>query len=149
MARGQDDLRGFEAEAAFADHLPGALCAFHRMQVRDAGAEVVFAAVVHDALTDVLHDQRQAVAADVRMGVHQNRRIGAEGHQLVQHFADVAPFVGARKEFAVREGTGAAFAEAVVRIGVDAAGRREGGDISFAGVDIHTALQNHRFTALH
>ena len=105
--------------------------------------------MLHDTLPDPLHNQRQPVAADMRMGVHQNRGIGAEGHQLVQHFADVAPLVGARKELAVREGAGAALPETVVRIGVDAAGRRKGGDIGFAGVNVHTALQNHGFASLH
>ena len=44
-----------------------------------------------DALADVFHYDRKPVAADVRMGVNQNRRVCTKAHKLMEHFTDVSP----------------------------------------------------------
>ena len=44
-----------------------------------------------DAIPDVLHNDREFVAADVRMGIDKDRRIGSESHELMEHLTYVSP----------------------------------------------------------
>ena len=47
--------------------------------------------MLYDALTDVFHDDRELVTADMRMGIYENRWVCTEEYKLMEHFADISP----------------------------------------------------------
>ena len=53
---------------------------------------MIFTSVLDDAFANILHDDREFVAADMRMGINQNGRVCAETDQLVQDLTYVTPF---------------------------------------------------------
>ena len=59
--------------------------------IGNARVEVVLSAMLYDALTDVFHDDRELVTADMRMGIYENRWVCTEEYKLMEHFADISP----------------------------------------------------------
>ena len=47
--------------------------------------------MLYDALANVLHYDRELVAADVRMSINEDGRIGTEAHKLMEDFTYVSP----------------------------------------------------------
>ena len=108
---------------------------------------MVFPALLHDEPADILHHSRQLVGADVGVGVDEYRRRRAEADEVMEHLADVAALGGAGVELAVGKCAGAALTVAVVGIGVDLAAEVDRSHVGLAGVDILSALENHRAQA--
>ena len=52
---------------------------------------MVLTSVLYDALADIFHNDRKLVAADVRVGIDQDGRIGSKAYKLMENFADVSP----------------------------------------------------------
>jgi hypothetical protein len=74
-----------------------------------------------EALAHRGQDLGQPIRADVRAGVDQDVGRRAVQREDLDHVADVAALVGPGVELAVGVGAGAALAEAVVAVGIDAA----------------------------
>lgn len=106
-----------------------------------AGMEMHARARTLESFTQGGNDSGEFVRADVRMGLDEDVRVRAEVHEVAEGGPQVTAFVAARVQFAVAVGPRAAFAEAVVRIGVDLVFARDADQIP-------PALP-HRGTAIH
>ena len=84
----------------------------------------------------------QTVAADMGMGVNPYHGVRAEVGEGLEDSPHIAPFVGAGVELAVGECAGSALAEAVVGVGIEAAGAGDGGYIVLAFVDVLAPLED-------
>ena len=78
----------------------------------------------------------------MRVGVQQDVRRGAEGHQLVQHLPDVSAFGGAGIQLAVTESAGAALSVAVIGIRVYYALHGKLGHVHLAAFHVFAPFQN-------
>ena len=136
MAGGQDHLGGVVLCTTGTTHRETGF------NLRYPAVEMILSSVVQDALTDVLDHFRQAVCTNMGMGVYQNVLRGAEGHQLVQHLADVSALGRAGIELSVTERPGAAFSVTIVRIRVYDAFQGQLGHVHLAAFHILSALQH-------
>src|SRR5262249_56795033 len=109
----------------------------------NAAAEAELAAEAEDALPDRLDDGRQAVAAEVRPVVVQDRRLALALREQLQDAAHVRPGAAAG-ELAVAERAGAALAEEVVALGVERAAFVEGAHVADAAADGRGAFEHQR-----
>ena len=50
---------------------------------------MILSSMLDDALTNILHYYRKFVAADVWMGVNENRWVCTETHKLMKNLADI------------------------------------------------------------
>ena len=141
MAAGEYDLAGGETAARRLQFI-GSVCLAN--YVFDAAAKVIFAAMADYAFTYIFDYLRQLVAAYMRMRAYQYVRIGAELHELVQHFAYIPPLRRTGEKLAVREGAGTAFAETVVAVGIDEAFAGQAGDVELARVDVLASFEYDR-----
>ena len=108
---------------------------------------MIFTAPGLDALADVLHDFRETVRADVRVGIDENLRACAEVHELVEHLSDVTPLRGAGEELSVGERAGSAFAVAEVGLRIQDSLAGEFRHIELAVAHVLAPLQNDRLEA--
>lgn len=116
MSRGQNHGRPFDKRVA-APHAPDTAVA--DFKIRNAATEHELAARAKDRLPDILHDARQLVGSDMRMGFIEDFGRGAMEHQRLQRLVVIAALLATREKLAVRESPRAALAESVVRIGID------------------------------
>ena len=140
MARSQHDGGSF-------DQFVAAPYAFYPVafdfQIGNAAPETEHAARSDNRLPDTLHDARQLVGSDVRMGLEENFGRRTVKHQRLQRLVVVAAFFAAGEELAVGKGPGSAFTEGVVRVGVHSAVAVDLRDVALAGRNVAPALQNH------
>ena len=107
-----------------------------------------FAAVGEDALAHGSDDAGQAVAADMGMRLVEHAVGGTEIMEQLHDPLHVTAFLAAAEEFTVGEGTGAAFAETVVALGVQPLVAVEQCDVSLALADFFAALEDDGFHAM-
>ena len=117
------------------------------VEVLDAAREAHLAAQRFDAAADRLDHGRQPIAAQVRPGVVEDRRLALA---LGEQFQDAAHIgaAAATGQFAVAEGAGAALAEKVIALRIERAALVEGADIADALAHRSAALQDQRPIAL-
>ena len=140
MSRSQHHGRTFDERRAAPYAPPPAAFDF---EVRHPAVENESPAGIEDRLPDALHDTRQFVGADMRMGLVKDFGRRAVEDERLQRLVIVAALLAARKELPVGEGPRTAFAESVVRIGIDVAVAVDLRDIDLAGRDVAAPLQNH------
>ena len=105
---------------------------------------MVFAALLHYELPDILDYQREFVRADVRVGVDEYVRIRAEFHEEMEHLADIASFGRAGVELPVGERAGSALAVAVVGVRIHLPLTGKPGHVDFTRMHILAPFQYHR-----
>ena len=86
----------------------------------------------HNRLPHALDDLGQLIRPDVRVGIDQNRRICTELDQPFQRPSDVPAFVAARVQFAIAVSARTSFAEAVIRIRINAVLARDAHEVTSA-----------------
>ena len=90
---------------------------------------------------------RQAVGADVGMCVDQDVVLCPVPVEDAQYLVDGSAFLAAGIQLAVGVSPGTAFAEAIVRVGVDDAFAVDCRHVAAAAVNILASLENYRFEA--
>ncbi len=144
VADGQDrDRRGQVARR----RVDAAQLSVAQVQVLDTAGKAHLAAQRLDAAAQGLDHSGQSVAAEVRPGFVDDRRLALAVGEQLQNAANVGAGV-AVGQFAVAEGAGAAFAEKVVALGVVWAALVEGADVADAVAHRPAALQHQRPIAL-
>ena len=106
--------------------------------------EVNFATTGKDGLAHVLDDARQAVGADMRMGVGEDGWAGSVLYEDLQDAVGVAALLAARVELAVAVGSCPTLAEAVVALGVNTLLRTDACQVLLALANIFASLYDNR-----
>ena len=109
----------------------------------DARLKMHFTARLDDLPTHAGDDAREAIGADVGMGVGENVGGGAVLAEDAEDARHVAALLGTSVELTVGEGPGPAFAEGIVALGIDTARTGDGGNVLLTAVDIASALEHH------
>ena len=109
----------------------------------DTRLKMHFTARLDDLPTHAGDDAREAIGADVGMGVGENIGGGPVLAEDAEDARHVAALLGAGVEFTVGECPGAPLAEGVVALGIDTARTGDGGNVLLAAVDIASALEHH------
>ncbi len=119
------------------------LAGFDR-EIGHVGIKMHHAAERFDGLPQTADNAGEFIGANVGMGIDEDVRMGTVLDQPAEDFVDVASLVRAGVKLAVRVGAGAAFAKAVVGMGIDDAELLNVSERFSAGADILTALENDR-----
>ena len=117
MPRGQND-RSLVFPPVFKAH-PVDHFALHKQGI-DTALEIDFATRFADLFTHGFNDARQAVGADVGMGVTKDVGVGPMLAKHAKNAVNVSAFLGTRVEFAVGIGSSAAFAKGIVALWINA-----------------------------
>ena len=121
--------------------------AIDQVQVFDATGEAHLATQAFDTSPKSFDDGRQAVAAQVRPGVVENRRLALALGEQLQHPAHLRAGV-AIGQLAVAEGAGAALAKQIIALRVEWPALIEGANIADAIAHGPAPLQNERSITL-
>ena len=106
--------------------------------------EVNFATTGKDGLAHVLDDARQAVGADMRMGVGEDGWAGSVLYEDLQDAVGVAALLAARVELAVAVGSCPTLAKAVVALRVNTLLRTDACQVLLALANILASLHDNR-----
>ena len=87
--------------------------------VDDTGFKKNLTTKCANLIAHVTDDLGKFVGADMRMGLNQNVLRSAKSDKQLKNSVDIAAFFGARISFAIRIGSGAAFAKTVIGIFID------------------------------
>ena len=115
----------------------------HHLGVKQHGSPRALNGLPHGS-----HHGRQAVGADVGMGVNQDLGIGAVGHHPFEGLADVAALLASGVQFAVAVSPRPAFAKAVVGVGIHQVFPVQFGQIAPPRPHIFAPLHNNRANTL-
>lgn len=117
MPRGQND-RSLVFPPVFKTH-PTDRFALHKQGI-DTALEIDFATRFADLFTHGFNDARQAVGADVGMGVTKDVGVGTMLAKHAKNAFNVSAFLGTRVEFAVGIGSSPTFAKGIVALWINA-----------------------------
>jgi len=135
--------RGVGPDALAVGQLQRAQTVRLHLQPDDGRAEADLAPQLRQPLSQARQQPGQYVGTEVRARVLEDRRIGAEVHQVAEHRAGVGR-ARACVDLAVGEGAGAALAEHHVALGIQVTVAAEPGDAALATADRLAALQHAR-----
>ena len=145
VARSDDDRIGRKIGSIDLDTRNVSVAKAH---CRNAPLEVDFATRIDNVVANVGDDARQAVGADMGVGLVEDFGRGAVEDEALEGAVVVAAFLTACEEFTVGECACAALAEGVVGVGVDALVALYEGDVLATLDNLLATLENNGFDAL-
>ena len=104
--------------------------------------EVHFATAIEDGLSHVLDDTRQAVCANVRMGIRKDGRTGSVLNEDLQDAVCIASFLASGVKLSVAISSCPTLAKTVVAFWVNALFRTDAGNVLLPFANILTALND-------